>query len=253
MGKRLTTEEFIRRSRKIHGDKFEYDKVNYIKYNEKVKIFCKGCSKYFLQTPNGHLSSGYRCYDCSGHRVKNQKLRITQNEVKRQLYYNPFSGVFRWRINRGNRFKKWDIAGSYHKHSGYCTIRLNGFLYKAHILAWIYMKGYYPPAKIDHIDHIRENNKWNNLRLVNDICHVRNSMLRSNNRYGVTGISRNKASGTWSANITVAYKSISLGTYKTKTEAVKARWEAENKYGFTNCNTTSSAYLYLKERGLING
>ena len=40
MSKRLTTEEFIEKARKIHGDKYDYSKVEYKSATEKVIIIC---------------------------------------------------------------------------------------------------------------------------------------------------------------------------------------------------------------------
>ena len=50
----------------------------------------------------------------------------------------------------------------------------------------------------------------------------------------------------------VNYKAIYLGSSKDFNKAVKIRWNAEVKYEYPNCNSTCTAYLYLKERGLIN-
>ena len=38
--RRYTTEEFIRRARLVHGDKYNYDKVVYIISQKKVEIVC---------------------------------------------------------------------------------------------------------------------------------------------------------------------------------------------------------------------
>lgn len=38
--KKLTTEEFIERARKIHGNKYDYSKVNYVNAKTKVCIIC---------------------------------------------------------------------------------------------------------------------------------------------------------------------------------------------------------------------
>lgn len=40
MGKRLTTESFIKRAKEIHGDKYDYSLVQYINSRTKVKIIC---------------------------------------------------------------------------------------------------------------------------------------------------------------------------------------------------------------------
>lgn len=62
MSKRKTTKEFIENAKKVHGDKYNYDKVNYINNKSKVVITCP-IHGDFEQRPNDHLS-GYGCYKC---------------------------------------------------------------------------------------------------------------------------------------------------------------------------------------------
>ena len=62
--KTLTTEEFIQRARKVHGDKYDYSKVIYEKNNKKVCIICTEHGE-FWQTPHNHLK-GQDCPKCSG-------------------------------------------------------------------------------------------------------------------------------------------------------------------------------------------
>ena len=63
----LTTEEFIRRAKQIHGNKYDYTKTKYV--NQKTKV-CIICPKHgeFWQLPNGHLE-GKGCKYCE-HNVK---------------------------------------------------------------------------------------------------------------------------------------------------------------------------------------
>lgn len=183
---------------------------------------------------------------------KRGKYNLSYRDLKSQLYYNQFSGIWRWRKKKG-KHQRWDIAGSYHKHSGYHTIRVNNYLYKAHILAFLYIKGYLPENQIDHINRIRDDNRWCNLREVSQQCNVRNSAISSINTSGVKGVSWGKEKNSWESYITINKKRINLGRYKDFNKAVKARWDAEVKYNWPNCNSSSSAYLYLKERGLIDG
>jgi len=58
----LTTEEFIEKARKVHGDRYDYSKVDY--KNSETKI-CIICSKHgeFWQIPYGHLTSS-GCLQC---------------------------------------------------------------------------------------------------------------------------------------------------------------------------------------------
>lgn len=65
MSKRLTTTEFIEKSRKIHGDKYNYSKSIYGKSNrKKITIICPIHGEFY-QTPDKHLS-GRGCNKCGG-------------------------------------------------------------------------------------------------------------------------------------------------------------------------------------------
>lgn len=61
--KRLTTEEFIEKARKIHGDFYDYSKVNYVLAQTPVTIICPKHGE-FQMTPNKHLN-GENCPRCS--------------------------------------------------------------------------------------------------------------------------------------------------------------------------------------------
>lgn len=73
MGKSLKnkTSEFIEKSKIIHGNKFDYSKVEYINVNTKVCIICPEHGE-FLQTPSNHLS-GKECLKCS-YEMRGKKL-----------------------------------------------------------------------------------------------------------------------------------------------------------------------------------
>ena len=64
MSKKLTTEEFIRRSKEIHHKGDDYSKVHYVNNHTKVCIICPIHGEYW-QRPADHLS-GKRCLKCSG-------------------------------------------------------------------------------------------------------------------------------------------------------------------------------------------
>ena len=66
--RRLGKEEFIKRSKEIHGDRFDYSKVEYVNMNTPVTIICPIHGK-FRQTPNTHLRCD--CPKCSKERVRN--------------------------------------------------------------------------------------------------------------------------------------------------------------------------------------
>lgn len=65
----ITTEEFIERSKKVHGqDTFDYSKAIYRGNTEKITLACNRCKNVFAVRPNNHLQ-GNRCPYCYGHRL----------------------------------------------------------------------------------------------------------------------------------------------------------------------------------------
>lgn len=64
MSRRKTTEGFIIDAKRVHGDKYDYSKVEYINNSTKVCIICPVHGE-FWQTPNKHLE-GRGCPKCSG-------------------------------------------------------------------------------------------------------------------------------------------------------------------------------------------
>ena len=54
MPRKLTTEQFIEKARKVHGNKYDYSKVKYINNKTKVCIICHEHGEFY-QTPHRHL------------------------------------------------------------------------------------------------------------------------------------------------------------------------------------------------------
>ena len=80
--RKSTTEEFIQKSKNIHGDLYNYDQIEYIDAKTKVKIWCNECEKYFEQSPNHHISGkkgenkgrGYGCPICNDVKLTNDEI-----------------------------------------------------------------------------------------------------------------------------------------------------------------------------------
>lgn len=77
-GEVWSTKDFIKKSIKVHKDKFDYSKTKYSKTNIKVKIKCKKCKISFDQTPASHLR-GVGCANCAG------QIPITEDTFKIML------------------------------------------------------------------------------------------------------------------------------------------------------------------------
>ena len=83
---RLSTEEFIRRARAVHGDKYDYSKVEYIDSQTNVCIICPEHGE-FWQNPSNHCN-GYGCPKCAGKGVKltNEEFIAKAREVHGDKY-----------------------------------------------------------------------------------------------------------------------------------------------------------------------
>ena len=77
--KKLTTEEFIKKAKKIHGNKYDYSKVEYINNRTKICIICPEHGE-FWQTPNDHLDS------CGCPKCFNENKRGKSNKLTKELF-----------------------------------------------------------------------------------------------------------------------------------------------------------------------
>lgn len=145
---------------------------------------------------------------------------LTAEYVREILKYSPEDGTFFWikTTRRGFVGKK---AGSL-TALGYFTIKINNYFYFAHRLAWLYMTGAWPVKFIDHINGIRTDNRWANLREATALQNSANIGLLQKNKSGYKGVSWDKEAEKWAAQITFMGKHRRIGRYKTAEEAAKA-------------------------------
>ncbi len=155
---------------------------------------------------------------------------ITQEYLKSILSYDKDSGLFTWKINIAISIRVGDIAGTI-MNTGYRRIRINKKGYYAHRLAWLYMTGNFP-KEIDHINRIKDDNQFCNLRLATHQSNMQNRNIQENNKSGVTGVCWHKKRNKWCVNIKVNKIQKHIGYFANFNDAVKARKKAETEYGF---------------------
>lgn len=109
---------------------------------------------------------------------------------------------------------------------GYRHVRIYGKIYQEHIVIWCMLKGEWPTLLIDHENEVRDDNRIENLRLATRAQNAVNTGKWSTNTSGYKGISFNKASKKWVANISVNKKLIHLGSFSSVEEANTAYKEA---------------------------
>lgn len=86
----FTTEQFIEKAKKIHGNKYDYSKVDYKRSQMKVCIVCPKHGE-FWQTANSHLS-GHGCHKCMVEENAARFKRTKEDFIKRaiELYGDKF-------------------------------------------------------------------------------------------------------------------------------------------------------------------
>ena len=77
---KLTTEEFIKRAKQIHGDKYDYSKVEYNGLEKHVCIICPEHGE-FWQTPHHHIL-GYMCGcpKCNASKLENFVIDVIKKK-----------------------------------------------------------------------------------------------------------------------------------------------------------------------------
>jgi hypothetical protein len=145
---------------------------------------------------------------------------ISADRLRELLAYDPATGHFTWRENRGGR-KFTGLPAGHTTRTGYVEITVDGSQYLAHRLAWLYANGEWPKQFIDHINGIRSDNRIENLRDVDHWTNLQNSASNSaKNNTGKRGVSLYR--GQYKAEIRVNNARHYLGLFQTLEEAAAA-------------------------------
>ena len=177
---------------------------------------------------------------CTKDWVSNTKRLLPPPSFVREImYYDSKSGFLYWK-HRKDMHKRWNTRHANKKiktnSAKYVGILYNGqrFFVIYHRLVWCHYYGKWPESNlvIDHINGNCYDNSIENLRLVSQAENNRNRSTPKDNTSGHIGLYWIKSSSKWRAQIGVNGKDIYLGLFKNKEDAIKARKEAEKKYGF---------------------
>jgi hypothetical protein len=163
-------------------------------------------------------------------------------EFRALLDYNPTTGDLIWRPRptegltgrarqdavRFNNLRAGKVAGG-HNNQGYLMLNRRGVRMPAHRIAWLLMTTCWPADQIDHINGVRDDNRWLNLREATRVENLRNQRARSNST-GFPGVNRN--CGKFMARLCSNGTSHFLGNYDTPEAAHQAYLAAAQAHGF---------------------
>ncbi|MFA6903333.1 MAG: HNH endonuclease signature motif containing protein [Gallionellaceae bacterium] len=156
---------------------------------------------------------------------------LSQQLLKRILSYDPETGIFTYLEKTAKRISIGKIAGCKTKN-GYLVIKINGIRFRLHRLAFLYMTGNLPTNEVDHINHIKTDNRWANLRNATRIQNARNKSgaYKNNLSTGLIGSYKPKDKTKFRAMISVEGKVVHLGYFSNPLDANQAYIDAKNKY-----------------------
>jgi len=150
--------------------------------------------------------------------------KVSHARLTSVLDYDPETGIFVWKRRLSNRVSIGDVAGT-PSSEGYTRISIDGRIYLAHRLAWIYMTGESAKGDIDHKDTNPANNAFDNLRDCSRAQNLANQGARTNNSTGIKGVyfcERIKGANKWEAKIMSRGKRINGGRHPSKELAIAA-------------------------------
>ena len=107
-------------------------------------------------------------------------------------------------------------------------LRIQGKQYSESHLVWLWHHGRLPKADLEHLDGDPLNSAIENLR---EYDHRQRLSARRTNKSGYPGVSWDKRSERWRAEICVNSRTINLGRFGEMDDAIDARKAAEIKHG----------------------
>lgn len=81
MSRRKTKEEFIADAKKVHGDRYDYSKVEYVNNKTEVCIVCP-IHGDFWQIPDGHTNRGQGCNKCAKKQISTTEEFVEKAKKK---------------------------------------------------------------------------------------------------------------------------------------------------------------------------
>lgn len=160
-------------------------------------------------------------------------VTLTHERVRALFDYDPCSGaltyVSTWVHGRsGKTLRPAGAAVGTVNLRGYLRVGIDGTTYLCHRLIWLWVSGEWPKYTIDHIDGVRNNNAWVNLR---DVPHAVNTQnirkAQKRNKCGVLGVRWYK--GCWRVQMSVGGITRHIGSYTDLAEAGTAYIKAKRE------------------------
>jgi hypothetical protein len=190
----------------------------------------------WTEVPTGKLTAGL-IRSCGCRRTKEGRenfvrkahVPLTAERLRELLAYDPETGLFRvLRALPKCQREVGQVIGDSLSKAGYAMMCIEGRRYRAHRLAWLYVTGEWPSNEIDHINGIRNDNRFENLRDVPGRINSQNQRkAKPFNQSGILGATKKR--NRWSSAIGINGKTVRLGVFDTPEEAHAAYVKAKRE------------------------
>jgi protein-arginine kinase activator protein McsA len=77
--RKRTLDEFIAKAKKVHGNQYDYSKVEYVNNDTLVTIRCLRCDHEFEQAPRNHTSMKSGCHRCAALRSERMAVEMLED------------------------------------------------------------------------------------------------------------------------------------------------------------------------------
>lgn len=217
---RKTTEQFIAEAKAVHGDKYDYSKVEYVNTHTKVCIICPKHGE-FWQEAKSHLQGRgcFKCFLCSKHKYGVAICDIPNS--CQEDYYMAWRSMLERAL--GDKYKK--------KYPTYkdCSV-CEEWLTLSNFKKWFEdpKNGYRDGFHLDK-DILIKGNKVYSPDTCCFVPHEINTMF-SRKSSGDLPVGVNRCGGLFTATVCINYRKHHLGCYPTAEEAFNAYKDAKERH-----------------------
>lgn len=217
----LTRDTFIKKAREVHGDRYDYSKVEYINSRTKVCIICPIHGEFWVR-PDIHLS-GCLCKKCI---LEKQKRMVYDKGVNDLLFESNTQAYKIWKHILTRCYNK-----QFHiKEPSYSKcVMCKEWLTFSNFKQW-FDEHYIDGWELDK-DILFKGNKEYSSDKCCFVPHEINSMFaKSDAKRGDYPIGVSKHGNGFRARVLTLNKTVNIGTYKTIEEAFDAYKRAKEEY-----------------------
>lgn len=169
------------------------------------------------------------------------KSQLPSPELLRKLLrYDSETGKLYWLQRDVSLFKETAIRSSSHScnlwntrysgaeaftcmsNDGYCTGAIFGQTFRAHRVIWAIQSGTWPVNDVDHVNGIRNDNRWVNLREATRAQNALNRRSNAGSSSGYVGVSWCAPNKKWRVQTTLDGVKKHVGLFQTEEEAASA-------------------------------